>query len=56
MTGPPAISFVARSGTGKTSLLVSVIQELSRRGFAVGAVKHDAHRFKIDHEGKDSWP
>jgi molybdopterin-guanine dinucleotide biosynthesis protein MobB len=25
------------------------------RGYRVGAVKHDAHSFSIDHEGKDSW-
>jgi molybdopterin-guanine dinucleotide biosynthesis protein len=53
--GPPAFSFVAKSGTGKTTLLIKVIEELTRRGFSVGAVKHDAHNFEIDHEGKDSW-
>ena len=54
MKGTPAISFVAKSGTGKTCLPVRVIQELSRRGFAVGVVKHDAHRFEIDHKGTNS--
>lgn len=54
-TSPPAVSFVAKSGTGKTTLLEKVIGELSRRGRRVGTVKHDAHRFEIDHEGKDSW-
>jgi molybdopterin-guanine dinucleotide biosynthesis protein B/molybdopterin-guanine dinucleotide biosynthesis protein len=53
--GPPAVSFVAKSGTGKTTLLERVIDELSRRGYRVGTIKHDAHRFEIDHEGKDSW-
>ena len=52
---PPAVSFVAKSGTGKTTLLEKVIGELTRRGRRVGTVKHDAHRFEIDHEGKDSW-
>lgn len=52
---PPAVSFVAKSGTGKTTLLEKVFAELSRRGWCVGAVKHDAHSFEIDHEGKDSW-
>lgn len=50
----PAVSFVARSGTGKTTLLVQLIAEFKRRGYRVGALKHDAHRFEIDHEGKDS--
>ncbi len=54
-TVPPVIAFVARSGTGKTTLLEKVIGELSRRGLRVGAVKHSAHGFEIDCEGKDSW-
>jgi molybdopterin-guanine dinucleotide biosynthesis protein len=53
--GPPAVSFVAKSGTGKTTLLEKIIAELSHRGYRVGTIKHDAHRFDIDHEGKDSW-
>lgn len=51
---PPAVSFVARSGTGKTTLLEKVIAELKRRGWRLGVIKHDAHRFDIDHPGKDS--
>jgi len=50
----PAVSFVAKSGSGKTTLIVEVIAELKRRGYRVGALKHDAHRFEIDHAGKDS--
>lgn len=53
--GPPAVSFVAKSGTGKTTLLEKVIAELTGRGYRIGTIKHDAHRFEIDHEGKDSW-
>ena len=49
-----AVSFVAKSGTGKTTLLEQVIAELKQRGYRVGAIKHDAHRFDIDHPGKDS--
>jgi molybdopterin-guanine dinucleotide biosynthesis protein MobB len=52
---PPVVSIVAKSGTGKTTLLEKLISELKRRGYRVGAVKHDAHSFSIDHEGKDSW-
>ncbi|CAH2029964.1 molybdopterin-guanine dinucleotide biosynthesis protein B [Trichlorobacter ammonificans] len=51
---PPAVSFVARSGTGKTTLLEKVVAELKARGWRLGAIKHDAHRFEIDHPGKDS--
>lgn len=51
----PCLSFVAKSGTGKTTLLEKVIAELKHRGIRVGVVKHDAHRFNIDHPGKDSY-
>ena len=50
-----AVSFVAKSGTGKTTLLEKVITSLKERGYRVGVVKHDAHRFDIDHPGKDSY-
>lgn len=49
-----AVSFVAKSGTGKTTLLEKVIAGLKERGYRVGAIKHDAHRFDIDRPGKDS--
>jgi molybdopterin-guanine dinucleotide biosynthesis protein MobB len=49
-----AVSFVAKSGTGKTTLLEKVIAELKARGYRVGAIKHDAHTFEIDYPGKDS--
>jgi len=52
---PAIVSVVAKSGTGKTTLLEKLITELKRRGWRVGAIKHDAHSFDIDREGKDSW-
>ncbi len=51
----PVVAFVAKSNSGKTTLLEKIIAELKRRGYRVGAIKHDAHRFDIDKEGKDSW-
>jgi molybdopterin-guanine dinucleotide biosynthesis protein MobB len=50
----PFVSFVAKSGTGKTTLLEKVISELKSRGYRIGVIKHDAHRFDIDYPGKDS--
>ena len=55
MTMVPVVSFVGRSGSGKTTLIEKVVGELTARGLRVGTVKHDAHGFEIDHEGKDSW-
>jgi molybdopterin-guanine dinucleotide biosynthesis adapter protein len=51
----PIISIVGKSDTGKTTLLEKVVRELTSRGFRIATIKHDAHSFEIDHEGKDSW-
>lgn len=49
------VAFVAKSNTGKTTLLEKLIRELKNRGYRVGVIKHDAHKFEIDHPGKDSY-
>lgn len=49
------VAFVAKSGSGKTTLLEKVISRLKDRGYRVGVIKHDAHRFDIDRPGKDSY-
>lgn len=49
-----SVAFIARSGRGKTTLIEHLLPELARRGYRVGAIKHDAHRFDIDSPGKDS--
>ncbi len=51
----PVFAFAAYSGTGKTTLIEGVVKVLKSKGLRVAVVKHDAHRFEIDHEGKDSW-
>ena len=51
----PVFSFIAWSGTGKTTYLERLIAALKARGVRVAVVKHDAHRFQVDKEGKDSW-
>jgi len=51
----PIVSIVGKSDSGKTSLLEKLIPELKRRGYRVATIKHDAHRFEIDHPGKDSY-
>ncbi len=55
MSAIPVIAFAAYSGTGKTTLIEQIIRCLKARGLRVGVIKHDAHEFEIDHEGKDSW-
>lgn len=51
----PVFSVVAYSGTGKTTFLEKLIPELKARGLRVAVLKHDAHEFEVDREGKDSW-
>jgi ABC-type methionine transport system ATPase subunit len=49
------ICIVGFSGTGKTTTVVRLINELRNYGLRVGTIKHDAHGFEMDHPGKDSW-
>jgi molybdopterin-guanine dinucleotide biosynthesis adapter protein len=51
----PVVSIVGKSDSGKTTLLEKLIRTLTDRGFRIAVIKHDAHSFDIDHEGKDSW-
>ena len=55
MTGIPVIAFAAYSGTGKTTLIEKLIIALKEKGLRLAVIKHDGHKFEIDHEGKDSW-
>ena len=49
------ISIVGKSNSGKTTLIEKIVPELKKRGYKVGTIKHDAHRFEIDYPGKDSY-
>jgi molybdopterin-guanine dinucleotide biosynthesis protein B len=51
----PLISFVGKSGVGKTTVIEKLIAELKRRGYRIAVVKHHAHTTPIDERGKDSW-
>ncbi len=44
-----------KSNVGKTTLIEGLIKELRFRGHSVATIKHDAHDFEIDKEGKDTW-
>jgi len=46
---------VGQSKTGKTRLIKRLLVELKKRGHSVAVVKHCAHGFDLDLEGKDSW-
>ena len=51
----PYLSITGYSGSGKTTLMERLVGEFTRRGLRIGTIKHDAHRFEMDHPGKDSW-
>jgi molybdopterin-guanine dinucleotide biosynthesis protein MobB len=51
----PAVAFVGRQNSGKTTLLEKLIEALDLRGVRVATVKHHSHAgFEFDVEGKDS--
>ncbi len=50
----PFICFAGFSGVGKTTLLEHLIRRFKEDRIRVGYYKHDAHRFQMDKEGKDT--
>jgi len=52
---PSVISIVAKSGTGKTTLLEKLLPELRARGLRVGVLKHHSHMSSFDVPGKDTY-
>ncbi len=51
----PIVTFIGKSNSGKTTLLVKIIPELKKRGYRVATIKHSHHNVDIDRKGKDSW-
>ncbi|MHC4406466.1 MAG: molybdopterin-guanine dinucleotide biosynthesis protein B [Planctomycetota bacterium] len=49
------IHIVGKKNHGKTTLIVALIEELTRQGVRVGAIKHSAHAHELDTPGKDSY-
>ena len=51
----PAVSFIGKKKSGKTTVVLGVIGELQSRGYRVAALKHDTHGFEVDVPGTDSY-
>lgn len=51
----PVLSFVASSGTGKTTYLEKLLPYLKNKGLRIAVIKHDAHDFEMDNPQKDSY-
>ena len=58
MTGTPQkpllVGISGVKNSGKTTLMVKLIQALSSQGLKVASIKHDAHHFEADTPGTDS--
>jgi molybdopterin-guanine dinucleotide biosynthesis protein B len=51
----PLFGIAGWKNSGKTTLMVRLIENFTGRGLRVAAVKHAHHAFDIDHEGRDSF-
>lgn len=48
------IHIIGRKNSGKTTLIVELVQHLTARGLRVGTIKHTHHDHELDTPGKDS--
>ncbi len=48
------IHVVGRKNSGKTTLIVELVEHLTARGLRVGTIKHTHHQHELDTPGKDS--
>jgi molybdopterin-guanine dinucleotide biosynthesis protein B len=48
------LHLIGRKNHGKTTLVVELVEELTRRGVVVGTIKHTHHQHELDVQGKDS--
>lgn len=53
-TAVPVIGIVGWKKSGKTTLTVRLVEEMTRRGYRVATVKHAHHNFQIDQDETDS--
>jgi len=49
------VGVVGWKNSGKTTLIVKLVELLTSRGLSVSTVKHAHHEFDIDRPGKDSY-
>lgn len=49
------IHIIGRKNSGKTTLIVDLVQHLSSLGYRIGTIKHTHHQHELDTPGKDSY-
>ncbi len=52
---PFTVRIIGIKNSGKTTLVVGVVEKLSRQNLKIGTIKHSSHDHDFDHEGTDSW-
>ena len=52
---PEVFAFSGFSGSGKTTLIEKLIPLFKEQGMKICVIKHDAHQFEMDKEGKDTY-
>lgn len=55
MSQPAIFGFYGRSNTGKTTLIVKIIEKLTNEGYKVATIKKTDKKIDIDKKGKDTW-
>ena len=51
----PIFGVIGWKNSGKTTLMARLLEEFTKRGYSVSAIKHAHHSFDIDHPGRDSY-
>ncbi len=49
------VHIVGRKNSGKTTLIVELVEWLTQQGYRVGTIKHTHHHHELDTPGKDSF-
>lgn len=49
------VHIIGRKNSGKTTLIVDLVRELTGRGIKMGTIKHTHHHHEFDAPGKDSF-
>ncbi len=52
---PVVFCISAVKDSGKTGLIVKLINEFIKEGYAVGVIKHDGHEYVMDYPGTDTY-
>ena len=55
MSVPAIFGFYGSSNTGKTTLIVKIIEKLTKEGYKVATIKKTDKKIDIDKKDKDTW-